>query len=100
MAKQSMIQRDKKRARLIAKHATKRANLKEALQNVTSFQNRVELYKKLEKIPRNAAPSRQRNRCWMTGRSQAFYRDFGLSRHVLREMAHEGMIPGLTKSSW
>jgi small subunit ribosomal protein S14 len=65
-----------------------------------SFQERVSLYKKLEKIPRNSAPSRHRNRCWVTGRSRAFYKDFGLSRHVLREMAHEGSIPGLKKSSW
>ena len=58
------------------------------------------IYKKLEKIPRNSAKVRGRNRCWVTGRSQGFYRDFGLSRHVLREMAHEGMIPGLRKASW
>ena len=54
----------------------------------------------MEALPRNSAPSRHRNRCWVTGRSRAFYKDFGLSRHVLREMAHEGNIPGLTKSSW
>ena len=100
MAKQSMIQREKKRERLIIKHATKRATLKEALRNANSFNERVELYKKLEKVPRNSSPSRHRNRCWMTGRSRGFYKDFGLSRHVLREMAHEGSIPGLTKSSW
>jgi len=100
MAKQSMIQREAKRTRLIAKLATKRATIKTALQNVSSFEERVELYKKFEKIPRNSSPSRHRNRCWVTGRSQAYYRDFGLSRHVLREMAHEGLVPGLTKSSW
>ena len=100
MAKQSMIQRDNNRTRLIAKHAKKRAIIKEALIKVNSFQERVELYKKIEKLPRNSSPSRHRNRCWMTGRSRAFYSDFGLSRHVLREMAHEGLIPGLTKSSW
>jgi len=54
----------------------------------------------MESVPRNSAPSRHRNRCWVTGRSRAFYKDFGLSRHVLREMAHEGSIPGLTKASW
>jgi len=95
-----MIQREAKRTRLIAKLATKRATIKTALQNVSSFEERVELYKKFEKIPRNSSPSRHRNRCWVTGRSQAYYRDFGLSRHVLREMAHEGLVPGLTKSSW
>jgi len=100
MAKQSMIQREYKRERLITKYEKKRSLLKEQLKTVSSFQERVELYKKFEKIPRNAAPSRHRNRCWVTGRSRGFYKDFGLSRHVLREMAHEGMIPGLTKSSW
>jgi small subunit ribosomal protein S14 len=78
----------------------KRDSLKAELKNVQSFQERLELYKKFEKVPRNAAPSRNRNRCWVTGRSRGYYKDFGLSRHVLREMAQEGLIPGLTKSSW
>ena len=100
MAKQSMIQRERKREKLIVKQAIKRNSIKEELKNVQSFQERLELYKKFEKVPRNSSPSRNRNRCWVTGRSRGFYKDFGLSRHVLREMAHEGLIPGLTKSSW
>lgn len=100
MAKQSMIQREKKRERLIAKHQNKRESIKEELKNVSSFQDRLSLYKKFERIPRNSSPSRHRNRCWVTGRSQGFYRDFGLSRHVLREMGNDGLIPGLRKSSW
>ena len=100
MAKQGMIQREKKRERLVTKHINKRESLKEELKGVSSFQERVALYKKFEKIPRNSSPSRHRNRCWVTGRSQGFYRDFGLSRHVLREMGNEGLIPGLKKSSW
>jgi len=100
MAKQSMIQRELKRERLIVKHTKKREAIKEELKNVTSFQERLTLYKKFERIPRNSSPSRHRNRCWMTGRSRGYYKDFGLSRHVLREMAYEGLIPGLTKSSW
>ena len=100
MAKQSMIQREKKRERLITRYATKRMRLKEQLETASSFQERVELFKKFEKIPRNSSKVRNRNRCWVTGRSRGFYKDFGLSRHVLREMAHEGLIPGLTKSSW
>ena len=100
MAKQGMIQREKKRERLAAKHINKRESIKEKLKNVDSFEERLVLYKKFEQIPRNSAPSRHRNRCWVTGRSRAFYKDFGLSRHVLREMAHEGSIPGLKKSSW
>ena len=100
MAKQSMIQREKKRERLITKHLVKRELIKEELQNVSSFQGRLALYKKFERIPRNSSPSRNRNRCWVTGRSRGFYRDFGLSRHVLREMGNDGLIPGLKKSSW
>ena len=100
MAKQGMIQREQKRERLVAKYTTKRAKIKEELKNVTSFQERLALYKKLERVPRNSAPSRQRNRCWVTGRSRGFYKDFGLSRHVLREMGNEGLIPGLKKASW
>ena len=95
-----MIQREKKRERLIAKYASKRELIKEKLQTVSSFNERVELYKRLEKLPRNSSQTRHRNRCWVTGRSRGFYKDFGLSRHVLREMAHDGLIPGLTKSSW
>jgi small subunit ribosomal protein S14 len=60
----------------------------------------VQLYKKLERVPRNSSKTRKRNRCWVTGRSRGYYKDFGLSRHVLREMAHEGYIPGLVKASW
>ena len=100
MAKQGMIQREKKRERLVAKHLTKRESIKEELKNVSSFQERLVLYKKFESIPRNSSPSRQRNRCWVTGRSRGYYRDFGLSRHVLREMGNDGLIPGLKKSSW
>jgi len=100
MAKQSMIQRERKRERLIAKHSLKREVIKNELKTISSFQERLILYKKFERIPRNSAPSRHRNRCWVTGRSRAFYRDFGLSRHVLREMGNDGLIPGLKKSSW
>ena len=95
-----MIEREKKRERLIAKHLIKREALKAELKNVTSFQERLTLYKKFESIPRNSSPVRHRNRCWVTGRSRGFYKDFGLSRHVLREMGNDGLIPGLKKSSW
>ena len=100
MAKQGMIQREKKRESLIAKYETKRNALKDELKSVTSFNDRLGLYKKFERIPRNSSQTRQRNRCWVTGRSRGFYKDFGLSRHVLREMAHDGLIPGLKKASW
>ena len=95
-----MIQREHKRDRLVAKHAKKRESIKQELKNATTFQERVALYKKMENLPRNSSSTRQRNRCWVTGRSRGYYKDFGLSRHVLREMGNEGLIPGLTKSSW
>lgn len=95
-----MIQREIKREKLIVKYATKREEIKIALKNSSSYFEKISNLKKLEALPRNSAPCRHRNRCWVTGRSRAFYKDFGLSRHVLREMAHEGLIPGLTKSSW
>jgi len=100
MAKQSMIQREIKRENLIVKYETKRELLKQQLNNNDSYKAKLQIYKKFEKIPRNSSPVRHRNRCWVTGRSRGFYRDFGLSRHVVREMAHEGLIPGLKKSSW
>ena len=95
-----MIQREIKRERLISKYAIKRQTIKSELRNNVSYNNKLLSLKKMEALPRNSAPSRHRNRCWVTGRSRAFYKDFGLSRHVLREMAHDGIIPGLTKSSW
>ena len=95
-----MIQREKKREYLIAKYETKRKLLKQQLSNEDGYKVKLQIYKKFEKIPRNSAPIRHRNRCWVTCRSRGFYRDFGLSRHVVREMAHEGIIPGLKKSSW
>jgi small subunit ribosomal protein S14 len=100
MAKQSMIEREEKRARLITKYSFKRRTLKQEIKISLNYKAKTELYKKLGKMPKNSSPSRHRNRCWVTGRSRAFYRDFGLSRHVLREMAYEGIIPGLKKSSW
>ena len=100
MAKQGMIQREKKRERLVAKYINKRESIKDELKNANSFQERLALYKKFERIPKNSSPTRKRNRCWVTGRSRGFYRDFGLSRHVLREMGNDGLIPGLKKSSW
>jgi small subunit ribosomal protein S14 len=101
MAKKSMIEREKKRELLVEKYATKREDLQNQLSapNLTQLQ-KTNLHRELQKLPRNSAPTRLRNRCWLTGRSRGYYRDFGLSRHVLREMAHQGLLPGVTKSSW
>lgn len=95
-----MIEREKKREQLIEKYSAKRAELKEQFAAATSQQEKLELHRQIQQLPRNSAPTRHRNRCWLTGRSRGYYRDFGLSRHVIREMAHQGLLPGVVKSSW
>jgi small subunit ribosomal protein S14 len=100
MAKKSMIEREKKRQKLVLKYAEKRQNLLSEIKLSKSFSETLTLQKKLQKIPQNSATNRVRNRCWKTGRSRGFYRDFGLSRHVLREMTHDGLLPGVAKASW
>ncbi len=100
MAKKSMVEREKKRARLVEKYAAKRADLKEKFRTATSAAEKLELHRQIQRLPRNSSPSRKRNRCMVTGRPRGYYRDFGLSRNVLREWAHEGLLPGVVKSSW
>lgn len=100
MAKKSMIARETKRAKLVAKYAKKRAELKEQIQASDNPLERFELQRKLQRLPLNSSPYRQRNRCMVTGRPRGYYRDFGLSRNVLREWAHQGLLPGVVKSSW
>jgi small subunit ribosomal protein S14 len=100
MAKKSMIEREKKRIKLYNKYSLKRANLLKKYSNEKSFNLKLELHSKLQKLPRNSSKTRIRNRCWKTGRARGVFRDFGLSRHVFREMAHQCLLPGVTKSSW
>ena len=101
MAKKSMIQRELKRAKLVAKYAEKRAALKAVIRNVNSTdEERRAAQAKLNAMPRDASPTRQRNRCSITGRPHGVYRKFGLGRNKLREGARKGEIPGLTKASW
>jgi len=100
MAKKSMIEREKKRIKLHNKYALKRANLLKKYQSTDSFSMKLEIHSKIQKLPRNSAKTRIRNRCWKTGRPRGVFRDFGLSRHVFREMAHQCLLPGVTKSSW
>lgn len=100
MAKKSMIERERKREKLVSKYEKKRLELKSKLKKTAEYEEKLEVYKRIQEIPRNAFPSRLRNRCWVTGRSRGYYRDFGLSRHVLREMVHDCLLPGVTKSSW
>ena len=100
MAKKSMIEREKKRIKLEKKYALKRMNLLTKYKTEESFKVKLELHSKLQKLPRNSTKIRIRNRCWKTGRPRGVFRDFGLSRHVIREMAHQCLLPGVTKSSW
>jgi len=100
MAKKSMIEREKKRIKLYKKYSLKRASLLKKYHNEKSFNLKLELHSKLQKLPRNSSKTRIRNRCWKTGRARGVFRDFGLSRHVFREMAHQCLLPGVTKSSW
>ena len=95
-----MIQREKKRIRLYNKYKLKRQLLLQEYNNTKDFNLKLEIHFKIQKLPRNSAKIRIRNRCWKTGRPRGFYRDFGISRHVLREMAHQCLLPGVTKSSW
>ena len=101
MAKKSMVARENKRARTVAKYAAKRAKLKETIADVNATDDaRWEAQIALQKLPRNASPVRQQRRCKITGRPHGVYRKFGLCRNKLREAAMRGDVPGLVKSSW
>lgn len=101
MAKTSMIEREKRRAKTVAKFAGKRAALKAVIKDPSaSDEARWAAQLKLQKLPRNANPVRQQSRCRITGRPHAVYRKFGLCRNKLREAAMRGEVPGLVKSSW
>lgn len=100
MAKKSMIERDKKRKELVEKYSAQRAELKEQFEQATNQAEKLAIHRKIQQLPRNSSRTRVRNRCWLTGRPRGYYRDFGLSRNVIREMAHQGLLPGVVKSSW
>lgn len=101
MAKLALIEREKKRAKLVAKYAEKRAALKAIIDDqAKSEEERYEARLELQQLPRNASPTRQRNRCAITGRPRGTFRKFGLARNKIREIAFKGEIPGLTKASW
>lgn len=95
-----MIEREKKRIKLSTKYLEKRNKLLIDYKNTRDFSSKLEIHSKLQKLPRNSVKIRIRNRCWKTGRPRGYFRDFGLSRHVLREMAHQCLLPGVKKSSW
>lgn len=101
MAKKSMVERELKRTKLVAKYAAKRDALKTIINDVNaSEEERFDAQLKLQQLPRDASPVRQRNRCRITGRPHGVYRKFGLSRIKLREAAMRGDVPGLVKASW
>ena len=101
MAKKSMIAREKKRTQTVARYAVKRASLKAILIDAqASDEEKWDAQVRLQKLPRDASPVRQRRRCQITGRPHGVYRKFGLCRNKLREAAMRGDVPGLVKSSW
>ncbi|MEE8118552.1 MAG: 30S ribosomal protein S14 [Gammaproteobacteria bacterium] len=101
MAKKSMVNREVKRAKVVAKYAAKRAEFKAIIKNPKSSMEEVaDAVARLAKLPRDASPTRQRNRCKLTGRPHGYYRKFGLGRNKLREAAMRGEVPGLHKASW
>jgi small subunit ribosomal protein S14 len=101
VAKLSLINRDIKRLKLAEKFAAKRAELKAIIDDTSkSDEERYEARLKLQQLPRNSNPTRQRNRCAITGRPRGVFRKFGLARNKLRDLAMKGEIPGVTKGSW
>lgn len=101
MAKTSMVNRDIKRAKLAAKYADKRNALKKIISSPSAtYEEKEDAVVKLQKLPRDSSPCRQRNRCALTGRSRGVYAKFGLGRNKLREATMRGDVPGLRKASW
>ena len=100
MAKESMKAREVKRAKLIARYAVKRAALKKVIATTNDIAEAYEAARKLQAIPKNADPIRLHNRCKITGRPRGYMRQFGISRIQFREMASQGLIPGVKKASW
>ena len=101
MAKTSMVNRDIKRAKLAKKYAGKRDALKKTISSASaSYEERMDAVIKLQKLPRDSSPCRERNRCALSGRSRGVYSKFGLGRNMLRKATMNGDVPGLRKASW
>ena len=100
MARKSLIERQRKRQKLICQYRNKYQQLRKTVQGGNQPVERFRAHQKLQLLPRNSFPVRSRNQCAISGRSRGFFRDFGLSRHFVREWAHEGFLPGVKKASW
>jgi small subunit ribosomal protein S14 len=100
MAKKCMLEREKKRKSLVTKYSKKRQIILNELKTAESLETIFELNEKIQKLPRNSARTRIRNRCWKTGRPRGYLRFFGLCRNAVRELAHDCFLPGVIKASW
>lgn len=95
-----MLERERKRKKLTARFAKKREIILNALKSANSLEQIFELNEKIQKLPRNSSRIRIKNRCWKTGRPRGYSRFFGLCRNAVRELAHDCLLPGVTKASW
>ena len=100
MSRKSLIEKEKHRKKLVQKYLKKRKKLKLQIKQSLFLEEKFILHRKLQQLPRNSNPTRLTNRCLFSGRAKGFLRDFGISRHFFRELAHEGLLPGVQKSSW
>ena len=100
MAKKSMLERERKRKKLTARFAKKREIILNALKTASTLEQIFEWNEKIQKLPRNSSRIRMKNRCWKTGRPRGYSRFFGLCRNAVRELAHDCLLPGVTKASW
>lgn len=100
MSKKSLIEREKKRKKLVQKYLQKRKNLNLQIKRSSVLTQKFNLHREFQKFPRNSSPTRLRNRCLLSGRPRGILKYFGISRHFIRELAHEGLLPGVQKASW
>ena len=100
MARKSLVAREKKKQLCVKKYAPQRLRLRLELKKAITFSDKLKIQQALQRLPKNSSPVRLHNRCAITNRPKGYFRQFGLSRHMLREMAHQGVLPGITKSSW
>nr|NP_045212.1 ribosomal protein S14 [Cyanidium caldarium]Q9TLQ7.1 RecName: Full=Small ribosomal subunit protein uS14c; AltName: Full=30S ribosomal protein S14, chloroplastic [Cyanidium caldarium]AAF12882.1 unknown [Cyanidium caldarium]WDB00144.1 ribosomal protein S14 [Cyanidium caldarium] len=100
MAKKSVIQRNINRLKLINKYSAQREAIKNEIKRTSKVEKKISLYSNISRLPRDSSKVRLRSRCWVTGRGRSVYKNFGLSRHMFRFMASNGLLPGVVKSSW